>query len=155
MVEENNKPQYRIIHANDPIDGYYWEFIRTLRNHSKLKPGFLKQEHISVEEHAAYMERNGRHYYVCLDHEDTPLGFVGVVEGDIRIAVHPDHQNKGVASFMLERIKTVFPTAKAKIKVENEASLKLFQKAGYKVKCFLLELEQENATQPLQDRQDV
>ena len=69
------------------------------------------------------------------------MGYVGVIEGDIRIATHPDYQGKGVGSFMLNEVMKIHPTAFAKVKMENEASLNLFESCGFKKMYYILEKE--------------
>jgi len=125
------------------LEWKYWEFVRILRNDERVKSGFIQQEHISVEDHAKYMFKHHKCYFACLADEEF-AGYVGVVDEDIRIATHPDKQKLGVGSFMLEFVKANFPTAKAKIKLENEASLKLFQKSGYVPRYYLLDPPSQN-----------
>ena len=116
----------------------YWEFIRNLRNDSRVKRGFIQQRHICCGEHEHYMKKEGKKYYICLDKE-TPVGYIGVIERDIRVATHPDHQKKGVAKFMVEELMKKHPESFAKVKIENEASLRLFESCGFKKKYFILE----------------
>jgi len=108
----------------------YFEFIRNLRNHPQLKIGFIQQEEISSLQHADYMLNYGTNYYVCLL-SGKPVGFIGVIDDDIRLAVDPTFQNLGVAKFMVREIVKIFPTAHAKVKVANTASKRLFQSLGF------------------------
>ncbi len=55
------------------------------------------------------------------------------------IAVAPDHQGKGVGSFMITQITKLRPNIYAKVKLDNISSVKAFEKAGYEKKYFLLE----------------
>ena len=121
----NNEPQY-------------WEFIRCLRNDERVKSGFIKQEHISENFHLKYMEKHGNMFYVCLC-KNKPAGYIGCIDDDIRIAVHPDFQGKGIGSFMINELMKINPSAFAKIKIDNEASLRLFMKCGFKKKYYILE----------------
>ena len=105
---------------------HYFEFIRNLRNHPQLKDGFIQQEEISSLNHADYMLKHGAHYFVCLL-SGEPVGFIGVVDNDIRLAVDPSSQNLGIAKFMVREIVKIYPTAHAKVKVKNSASMRLFQ----------------------------
>ena len=83
-------------------------------------------------------------FRICVIKEtNKPVGYVGVINNDIRIATHPDHQKQGVASLMVEEIMKIYPDAQAKIKIDNEYSLKLFKKSGFKVKYYILEKERE------------
>tara|TARA_B100001758_G_C18386858_1_gene600645 strand:- start:1474 stop:1860 length:387 start_codon:yes stop_codon:yes gene_type:complete len=121
-----------------PNSEKYWEFLRNLRNHSDVKKGFINQKHITTHEHAEFMKKYGHLFYICLVH-DAPAGYVGVIDDDIRVATHPDYQGKGIGKFMIEQIMIKFPNSCAKIKVDNNASLKLFKSCGFKKKYYILE----------------
>ena len=121
-----------------PNNKKYWEFIRDLRNHSDVKKGFINQKHISLHEHTEFMKKYGHLFYICLV-ADTPVGYVGGIDGDIRVATHPDYQGKGIGKFMIEEIMIKFPDSYAKIKVDNDASLKLFKSCGFEKKYYILE----------------
>ena len=127
---------YKLINNSEE----YHEFIRNLRNDERVKSGFIQTEYITSEQQQEYMKKFGSCFYICLI-DEKPAGYIGVIDNDIRIATHPDYQKMGVAKFMLEKICELFPKAQAKIKIENEASLKLFKSMGYKIKYFLLEKE--------------
>jgi len=116
----------------------YWEFIRNLRNLDGVRQGFIQQKAISKENHEIYMKKNSDYFYICLDN-DIPIGYTGVIEKDIRVATHPDHQGKGVASFMINEIMKNNPHAFAKVKLENEPSLRLFESCGFKRKYYIME----------------
>jgi ribosomal protein S18 acetylase RimI-like enzyme len=116
----------------------YWEFIRNLRNLEGVRQGFIQQKTITQESHQEYMKKYSDCFYICL-HNGQPMGYIGVIEEDIRVATHPDCQGKGAASFMVKEIKKLYPTSVAKVKTENKASLGLFKKCGFKIKYYLLE----------------
>ena len=116
----------------------YWEFIRELRNMDGIRQGFINQEPISEIEQAKYMLQYNNNFWVCLINNQA-AGYVGVIDNDIRIATHPDFHGKGVGSYMIEEIIKTHPEANAKVKLGNEASLKLFEKCGFKKKYYLLE----------------
>ena len=116
----------------------YWDFIRKLRNLDGVREGFIEQEIISEEDHERYMKKNSNYFYICLD-KSIPIGYIGIIENDIRVATHPDHQGKGVASFMVNEIMKINKKAVAKVKIDNMASLKLFERCGFEKKYYLLE----------------
>ena len=116
----------------------YWEFIRNLRNMDGVRQGFIEQDIISKESHEQYMKKNSEFFWICID-KGHPIGYIGIIDYDIRIATHPDHQGNGVASYMLNEVMKIFPNAIAKVKVDNPASLRLFEKCGFVRKFFLLE----------------
>ena len=116
----------------------FWEFIRNLRNLEGVKQGFIEQKEISSIEQAEYMLKYNNEYWICLM-DGHPAGYVGVIDDDIRVATHPDFQGQGVGSFMINQIMQLHPAAHAKVKLENEASLRLFEKCGFRKKFYLLE----------------
>ena len=116
----------------------YWDFILELRNDPRVKKGFIQQEEISRQDHSMYMQAFGDNFYICLD-KTTPIGYIGVIGSDIRVATHPDYQGSGVAKFMVNEIVKTHPKAFAKVKIENEASLRLFESCGFKKKFYILE----------------
>jgi hypothetical protein len=76
-------------------------------------------------------------YRICLL-DNEPAGFVGVIEDDIRVATDPKFKKMGIGKFMIEEIMKEFPTAFAKVKIENIASLKLFSSCGFVPKYTIL-----------------
>ena len=108
----------------------YFEFVRDLRNDDDIKQGFINQEFITKENHAKYMKINAKNYWVAFLNDD-PAGYVGVVENDIRLAVAREFSRLGIAEFMLQEIRKLFPSAIAKVKFNNLASKRLFEKCGY------------------------
>ena len=118
----------------------YWEFIRNLRNLDGVRQGFIEQEYISREHHENYMKKNSTFFYIVLD-KSIPICYIGNIDNDIRVATHPDHQGKGAATFAVNELMKIHPKAMAKVKIHNQASLRLFEKCGFKKKYYLLEKE--------------
>lgn len=109
-----------------PLKEEHYEFVRLLRN---SQPGFLTPNvNITPEQQIKYMDKNHTHYYLCSS-ETNPLGFIGVMENDIRLCTHPDAQGKGVGTFMLEEIVKLYPDATGRILKDNLSSQKAFEKA--------------------------
>ncbi len=116
----------------------FWEDVRQLRNMEGVKQGFVQQTEITPEQHHDYMKKNNDFFYICID-KGIFLGYTGVIDRDIRVATHPKHQKKGVASFMINEVMKIHPNAYAKVKIENEASLRLFKTCGFEKKYYILE----------------
>ena len=114
----------------------YWEFIRVLRNDKRVLDGFIKSTHITKTMQLNYMKNHQQFYRVALIN-NQPCGYVGVIEDDIRICTHPKFQGKGVGKFMLKEIMKIFPNAYGKVKINNEASRKLFSSVGFKEKFII------------------
>jgi len=119
----------------------YWEFIRTLRNMDGVREGFIQQAYITAEVHEKHIKNHGHLYYICIE-DGVPVGYVGVIENDIRVATHPDHQKKGAGKFMINELMKICPMAIAKIKMENHASVALFESCGFVKKYYILEQEE-------------
>ena len=116
----------------------YWEFIRLLRSDKRVQSGFIEQSTITRKEQETYMNRYNNNYYVCFC-DDIPCGFIGEIDGDIRLCTDPKYQGKGIGSFMIREITKIRPNIFAKIKLDNTSSLRAFEKAGYVKKYYLLE----------------
>jgi len=91
-----------------PITEEYYEFVRKLRMHPENAAGFLEAANITEEQQKEYMEVFKNCYFVCLI-EETPVGYVGVIDGDIRICADPTKKGRGVGTFMLTEITKKFP----------------------------------------------
>jgi|TARA_Y100000310_G_scaffold112746_1_gene111260 ribosomal protein S18 acetylase RimI-like enzyme len=118
----------------------HWEFIRNLRNMNGVRQGFIEQNSIDEIQHATYMLKYNNNFWICVDN-DEPMGYIGVIDNDIRVATHPNFQGQGIGSFMINEIMKLHPDAFAKVKLDNEASLRLFEKCGFKKRYYLLERE--------------
>ena len=116
----------------------YWEFVRLLRMDKKVQDGFIEKQEITSEQQLKYMSKYSNCFKIALL-DGNPVGYFGVIEYDIRVCVHPDHQKKGVGAFLVNNCSKIWPDAFAKIKIDNESSKKLFESCGYKLKYFLYE----------------
>ena len=114
----------------------YWEFVRTLRNDKRVLDGFIKSSYITKEMQIKYM-KNHSQYYRIAKVDEKPVGYVGVIDDDIRICTHPDYQGKGIGKFMINEIMKIFPTAYGKVKINNEISKNLFLSMGFKEKFII------------------
>lgn len=110
----------------------YYEFIRVLRTHPSNISGFLEQVQISEEQQKKYMSKHSQDYWICLNGE-IPVGFIGVVENDIRLAVEPSYKNKGVGTFMVGEISKIDKNATAKVLLDNTPSQKTFEKNNFQI----------------------
>jgi GNAT superfamily N-acetyltransferase len=109
----------------------YWEFVRNLRNDERVKDGFIKSTYITEDMQEAYMTVHYKYYRIALI-DNAPVGYIGVIQDDIRICVHPAFQKRGVGKFMIEESMKIWPSAEGKVKLGNEASMNLFKSCGFK-----------------------
>ena len=115
----------------------YWEFVRVLRNDDRVQSGFIKSSNITKDMQSAYMMMYSKFYRIALI-DGKPAGYVGVIDDDIRVCTHPNYQGQGVGKFMINECMKIWPTAFAKVKMENEASIRLFESCGFTKRFFIL-----------------
>jgi ribosomal protein S18 acetylase RimI-like enzyme len=115
----------------------YWEFIRLLRNDDRVLNGFIESINITSDMQNNYMNKYSDCYRVALINE-APVGYVGVIDDDIRVCTHPDYQGKGIGKFMINKCIEIWPEAVAKVKLDNLASIKLFESCGFTKKFYIL-----------------
>lgn len=113
-----------------PNEEKYYEFIRVLRTCNENINGFISQENITEEQQFNYMSKYGEYYHICLMN-DVPVGFVGVIDDDIRVATKSEYKKMGIGKFMINEIMKIYPNAKAKIKSNNFESMSLFKSCGF------------------------
>ena len=109
----------------------YWDFIRRVRNDPEIQVGFVEKVNITPDQQAKYMAKYNDCYYICLSEENEPIGFVGEVDDDIRVAVIREYQKRGVGKFMINELMKLRPDSYAKMKHDNIASKKLFESCGF------------------------
>lgn len=131
----------KVSHEND------WEIIRAIRNHPENCQYFGNQS-VNFNEHRMHMIEKQDYYRMCVVEQEGKyvdgvlklcVGFVGVVDNDIRLAILPEFKNMGIGTFMVKEMLKLYPNLCAKVKIENENSLKLFEKLGFKKKYYVLE----------------
>jgi RimJ/RimL family protein N-acetyltransferase len=108
----------------------FYEFIRILRTHKDNIIGFIERVEISEEQQKKYMLKHSENYMICLSGE-TPVGFVGSVDNDVRFAVEPTAKNKGIGTFMIKEFSKLKNGLMAKVLLENISSQRVFEKCGY------------------------
>lgn len=114
----------------------FWERIRTIRNASRDR--FLDSSYIDKETHKLFMEQHCKNYFVATVNCNDVIGFAGVVNNDIRIGIHPDFKGFGVGKKLLKKIQKEFPNSVAKIYVDNDRSIRLFESCGFKKKLYIM-----------------
>ena len=114
----------------------HWDDILEIRNENR--EGFGNSDIIPPEDHFKYMTQNFKNYLICI-HLRKVIGFIGHLENDIRLGTRKEYQRRGIAKLMVESFMKKYPEAFAKIKLDNGASLKLFERCGFKKKYYILE----------------
>ncbi len=109
----------------------YYEFVRSLRTAPNIQDGFIYRGSITKQQQKIYMQKYGKNYYICL-YNNEPVGFISAIEADLRLAVKKEFQRMGIASFMLAEFKKLNIDFWVRIKEDNIASIKFFEKNGFK-----------------------
>jgi RimJ/RimL family protein N-acetyltransferase len=109
----------------------YWNFIRKLRNDTAIQKGFVEQVQITPAQQNKYMQKYNSNYYICLNGENEPIGYIGEIGRDIRLAVVQEYQKKGVGKFMINSFMKLKPKSNAKVKLDNIASKRLFESCNF------------------------
>lgn len=117
----------------------YWEFVRRLRNDPKNLSGFINKNKITKRDQEKYMEKYAKAYSICLLNNQIPVGFVGSIDGDIRVCTDNKYKNQGIGRFMIKNFTKNKNNLFAKIKINNISSIKLFESCGFKRKYFIYE----------------
>lgn len=122
-------------------DGQYDEYILNLRNHEKVRQGFINQTTITSLEHQHFMNLHRDQYYVGKNSNGDIVGFVGAADKDIRIALDPEYSGNGYATKMLqEYIKILGDNIhdySVKVKIDNRRSFLLFKRCGFMLKSLV------------------
>lgn len=123
----------------------YWEFVRNLRMDPRVINGFIEKSKITKQMQVEYMKKYSDCYRIAIMETSNgdaiiqhPVGFVGVIDNDIRVCTHPDFQGKGVGKFMINSAMEIWPNAISKVKINNKASLRLFESCGFTKKYYYL-----------------
>src|SRR3989304_9371235 len=109
MSKNTAQPKLKFV-KNTPK---YYEFIRKLRNNAKVRKYFIKKNIISRSKQAIYMKTHRNNYFICL-YNNSPAGYIGVIKGDLRIAVAPNFQRQGIGLFLIRNIQKRFKNIEAK-----------------------------------------
>lgn len=113
---------------------YYIEIYRLRTAPENLK-GFVNKSLFTLENHLKYMREYGSNYYILLNRNNLPVGFIGDVSEDIRLAVTPSNHGKGYGLFMLKKFIEISDKKKlkAKVLIDNRPSMRIFEKAGFRL----------------------
>ena len=69
----------------------HWRRVLEIRN--LTRQSFINSSLITYEDHLKFMEKNYENYIVAIVIGEV-VGFAGVVENDVRVAVDPRYQKK-------------------------------------------------------------
>ena len=117
----------------------HFDFVRKLRNVNKIRRQMIHKELNYLNKD--YMKRYYKCFKICM-FNDILIGYMRVIDDDVGIIVKPKYQKKGAGSFMLNNLflfkKDIL---KAKIRINNLSSLKLFKKNNFIEEYIILKKE--------------
>lgn len=139
-----------------PVEKKDYEKILEWRNDPEVRINSLTQHMISIDEHIAYWTefsetRENFAFIVTYGHEDIgvlKLNYVNKTAYEIDIFLSKNFRNKGLGPQILTMAKEIavqkgIKRLIAKIKYNNEASKKAFEKGGFTPKIIFYEAEVE------------
>ena len=124
-----------------------WDFILNLRNEFYTNSFYEQKKLIQKTEHYEYMSKQTTnpnfHQWIAAS-DGLPIGYMRILDHDINIMVDKKFQNKGVGTTMLKLVeekakKLGLKKLEARVLIENQNSLKLFQKNNFQIKMNQLE----------------
>jgi RimJ/RimL family protein N-acetyltransferase len=114
----------------------YWQFVRIIRTHPSNQKFFFTQVKITPEQQIEFMKRESHRYKICLL-DGLPVGYIGIIkENEITYCVHPNHQGKGIGTFMVSEFIKTYDTLTALVIPENIGSSRVFEKLGFQKQIF-------------------
>jgi RimJ/RimL family protein N-acetyltransferase len=114
----------------------YWQFVRIIRTHPSNQKFFFTQVKITPEQQIEFMKRESHRYKICLL-DGVPVGYIGIIkENEITYCVHPNHQGKGIGTFMVSEFIKTYNTLTALVIPENIGSSRVFEKLGFQKQIF-------------------
>jgi ribosomal protein S18 acetylase RimI-like enzyme len=111
----------------------WYDFVRICRTAPENQSGFIEQKPITVAMQHAYMSKYKDCYRIAVNQNTEGIGYIGDVDNDIRIAVHPNYKGKGMGKIMLSLFMESRREGVAKVLKNNQASLRLFTKCNFKI----------------------
>jgi RimJ/RimL family protein N-acetyltransferase len=122
----------------------YWESVRSLRTNTHNQQFFHTQAKITPNQQVKFMKKNSHRYRICLINKAV-VGYIGILGDDeITYCVHPDHQGKGIGTFMVSEFTKLNNTLTAYVLPENIGSSRVFEKLGFNKQIYYKWVKKEN-----------
>lgn len=96
---------------------------------------FLSEEDLqAIAREVPQALRQVPHLTVALDHQDRPVGFLGVAGHTLEMLfLSPDHQGKGLGTQLFRRAMSQHYIAQITVNEQNQRALAFYLKRSYKV----------------------
>jgi RimJ/RimL family protein N-acetyltransferase len=141
VFQKNSILYFRFAEPQDVKDLFSW------RNDSATRQASFNTAEISFEEHKKWFEETladpKRNLFIIFDNECNKLGQIRFDKkgdiADIDVTINPNYRNQGIGSLALSKSIIIYNNnfdvkqVIAKVKKDNVASLKAFEKAGFKM----------------------
>ena len=126
-----------------------WDFILNLRNDFYKNSLYIQDKPLTKAEHYEYMEKQSKnpnfHQWITVIDEKI-IGYVRILDNAINIMVSKEHHDQGIGSIMLKLLeieakKLGINKLIGLVRIDNNASKKLFEKNDYELKLIWFEKE--------------
>lgn len=141
VFQKNSILYLRFAEPEDAKDLFIW------RNDEATRKASFNTTEINFEEHKKWFEQTladpKRNLFIICDKDCNKLGQIRFDKknnvAEIDVTINPNYRNQGIGSLALLKASHIYinnfgvKQVIAKVKKENTASLKAFQKAGFKI----------------------
>lgn len=119
-----------------------WDYILSLRNDFYENSLYIQKKPLTKEEHYDYMEIQSKnpnfHQWITLMNEKI-VGYIRILDNSVNIMVSKEYHSKGIGNKMLQLMeieakKLGITKIISLIRVDNNASKKIFAKNYYELK---------------------
>ena len=108
------------------------KFVYNLRFRIEDKKSYFTEKDIDFNSHCLFWSKYYTYYTIALINGQE-VGFYGFVENDFRFAVVPEKRGEGIGIQLIKNAISRHNLRQAKIINSNYASIKCFEKAGFRV----------------------
>jgi len=135
------KIEFRSCTRND------WDYILSLRNDFYQNSLYIQDKPLTKKEHYNYMEIQSKnpnfHQWITMMDEQI-VGYIRILDSAVNIMVSKEYHGKGIGNIMLKLLeieakKLGITKIISLIRIDNNASKKIFEKNNYKLKLYWFE----------------
>jgi predicted acetyltransferase len=124
-----------------------WDYILSLRNEFYKNSLYIQDKPLTKGEHYDYMEtqsKNPNFYQWITVMDEQIVGYIRILDSAVNIMVSKEYHGKGIGSMMLKLLeieakKLGITKIISLIRVDNNASKKIFEKNNYTLKLHWFE----------------
>ena len=116
------------------------KFLYNLMNNKKVRTYFANPNTFSYKEHLRFI-KNFKGIFKIMKYKGKKVGAIRLrfFDNEITTAILPEFHGKGIGSKELKEFCKKRNNLKAEINPKNKASIKIYEKAGFKIKHLVME----------------